>query len=591
MKFTMEKNIKIVLSIIIIVTIILVIGASVLYFTTDLLKPNEILFQKYFSQNFSNLSYIMNFQDENQLIDYVRKNNYITETQAKLSYIEKQNDQEEIYNITEKGIINNTENASYRVISVNYGAENIINLELLDRDSTIGLKLNEISKAFICVENSSISNFLSKLGLNGSTFQEKINLKDIEISDIFSFSENELAQMKKIYSKAIFQDIDKNSYSKKKNVIITLNNNKSFTTNRYTITLSKTELDKVYKRVLNQALEDEIILSKLEKIDNTIKESGINENEGISVKELYESILKNLIDSFEYSGQNEKMISFNVFETNGTIVRTSVKENDDEYIIDYDYSDGITASFENIRNTNEGQDKNIFSIGKNIDNSRSYGYYDKNNTLKINLGIDDQEQKIDLKGNIEYSSDNIDKLNLEVKSYLDFSNKKDIDTKFNNTNSLILNNKDDEEIKNILEKLRDLELKNLEKKQAKINTKLLKNILNWADDKRNNREIEEINKQNEEKTKFNNKFNLFEGEKINYESVQKLLESIENNFKDVKVINGKHIKLMIEQGAKNEEQFKKLNEAFSNRYLYNIKMEYDQNGYINAIDISIYENS
>ena len=66
--------------------------------------------------------------------------------------------------------------------------------------------------------------------------------------------------------KVIFEDIDKNSYSSNSNTVITLSNGQSITTNAYSLTINKNELDKIYKRILTQLVNDNIILTKIDEV-------------------------------------------------------------------------------------------------------------------------------------------------------------------------------------------------------------------------------------------------------------------------------------------------------------------------------------
>ena len=47
----MEKNVKLIIIVLVIAMLLLAITGGILYFTTDLFKSNEKLFQKYVSQN------------------------------------------------------------------------------------------------------------------------------------------------------------------------------------------------------------------------------------------------------------------------------------------------------------------------------------------------------------------------------------------------------------------------------------------------------------------------------------------------------------------------------------------------------------
>ena len=92
------------------------------------------------------------------------------------------------------------------------------------------------------------------------------------------------------------------------------------------------------------------------------------------------------------------------------------------------------------------------------------------------------------------------------------------------------------------------------------------------------------------KQRFNNKFVLYEGENIDIATVTKLLKTAGKNMTDFEVIDGRNIKILIQSGVKNDEKAEQIINALSSqKYTYNIKMEYNEEGYINAIDISVYE--
>ena len=546
---------KLILSILIILIIAIAVVTGILYFTTDLLRPNEYVFQKYFLQNFVNISKVIDVNYETKIVEYILKNDYTTQTNGTLSYKEKENDQEENYNIKEQGIVNNTKKSAYRRINAKFGKEELLNLDILNIDDTYGAKFTDITQKFIVIENP-----INSLLQTENDFLQKIDSKNIAISELLNFSQSELAQIQKKYSTLIFQDLDKESYSKKKNAIIT----------------SQTEAGKIYKRILNQIAEDEILLSKLEKIGEEFKEKIILN-------------IKKTADSIEYSGKNEKELSVDVFVANEVMVRTAYKTQDMDYIIDYDYSDGIKISLQTIKPTNEGEDKTVYSFGKKSKGARSLEYKDSSQSINLNYDIQSDEQKIDINTSFELNNENINELKLELNTNIDFANTKDFQNKFTEQNSIDVNDYEKNEIEDILKKLKDAEIKFLEKKQSKINTKLLNNILLWIDNKEKIKDQQEMNKQNEEVNKFNNMFKLFEGENIDYETISKLLETVGENFKDFEVVDGKHIKLLIEPNSTNKEKFEKIKNAISNKYKYNVNFKYDSNGYINVINISIYE--
>ena len=586
----MERNVKSIIIILIIAMFLIAITGGVLYFTTDLFKSNEILFQKYISQNINNFAKVFDVSTGEKYIDYIRANDYTENTEISLSFLENENDQEELYKITKEGIANNTEKALYENIKANYGSEELANVELLRQNEIYGFRLSNLVQQFVSIENATMYYVVSNLGYNGKYFQEKMSLEDFDFTELFDFSEEELKTLKENYFNVIFSDIDPKSYSSKNKVMITLNNQDSITTKQYILTLNKTEVDKIYKKILNQAINDQIILSKIEKIDNEIKEFGIVEPEGESLKERYTTKLQSIYDSIEYLGQNDEMITFNVYQLNGITYRTSMKTDTSEYIIDLNNKNGTELSYKTIKLTQEGENTVVYTLGKQLDGSRHIAYIDDTQSCDIVFNIEDEENNITSTGSLLYKNTKISQLKIDLNSILDFSNKKQIETKYETNNNIMLNNYESDVIENIFENLRNRIIVNLEEKQSIINTKLLNNILLWIDEQEVARKNEELNNLELKKQKFNNKFVLYEGKNIDLETITKLIQTAGKNMTDFEVLNGRQIKILIQSGAKNEEKAEQIINALSNqKYSYNVEMEYSEDGYINAINISVYE--
>ena len=125
-----ENKIKIIIIILIILMILTAVGGTILYITTDMFKSSETLFQKYILQDIQNIAEVIDISKEEQNIDKLRKSDYKESTKATLKYLENENDEEEIYDITETGIIKSSEETSYRNISANYGDTELISVDL-----------------------------------------------------------------------------------------------------------------------------------------------------------------------------------------------------------------------------------------------------------------------------------------------------------------------------------------------------------------------------------------------------------------------------------------------------------------------------
>lgn len=586
-----DNKIKIIIIILIVLIFLVGIGGTVLYFTTDMLKSSKILFQKYIAQDMQNIVDVFEVSKEEQNIDLLRKSDYKEATNATLKYLEKENDEQEVYTIKEEGINKAQENSSYRNISMLYGDNVLMSVDLLSQNNTFGFRLANLVQQFVSVQNATVPYFVSSMGLDGSIFQE--TLKGVDVAGLLDFSDEEVEQLTNTYMSVVLKDLDKAHYSSKRNSIITLNNKESVTTNAYTLTITKNELDKLYKKLLNQAINDNIILAKLDSIDSKIKEAGFKEAEGKSLKEQYISKLKEIVDGLEYQGEDSRKISVTVYEQKGRTVRTLIKTENAEYEIDLDSSNGKKLSLKTTQITGEEKKIKLYTLGK-TDNeqgrNREFSYSDENQNLEVALNTVQTDSEIAVDTNVNYKSTDITSIDFTSKTQIELSANEAIPVNFDETNNILLNNYEGDRIISILDSLKNRAIASLEQSQSIINTKLLNNIILKIDEKEQKQQQQEKDDEELKKEKFNNKFILYEGENVEQEYVQKLIKTVSENMEDYQVVSGTQIKILIKEGVKNEQKANEILTAIdSSKNTFNIKLNYDEQGYVNSIDITVYE--
>lgn len=586
-----DNKIKIIIIILIVLIFLVGIGGTVLYFTTDMLKSSKILFQKYIAQDMQNIVDVFEVSKEEQNIDLLRKSDYKEATNATLKYLEKENDEQEVYTIKEEGINKAQENSSYRNISMSYGDNVLMSVDLLSQNNTYGFRLANLVQQFVSVQNATVPYFVSSMGLDGSIFQE--TLKGVDVAGLLDFSDEEVEQLTNTYMSVVLKDLDKEHYSSKRNSIITLNNKESVTTNAYTLTITKNELDKLYKKLLNQAINDNIILAKLDSIDSKIKEAGFKEAEGKSLKEQYISNLKEIVDGLEYQGEDSRKISVTVYEQKGRTVRTLIKTENAEYEIDLDSSNGKKLSLKTTEITGEEKKIKLYTLGK-TDNeqgrNREFSYSDENQNLEVALNTVQTDSEIAVDTNVNYKSTDITSIDFTSKTQIELSANEAIPVNFDETNNILLNNYEGDRILSILDSLKNRAIASLEQSQSIINTKLLNNIILKIDEKEQKQQQQEKDDEELKKEKFNNKFILYEGENVEQEYVQKLIKTVSENMEDYQVVSGTQIKILIKEGVKNEQKANEILTAIdSSKNTFNIKLNYDEQGYVNSIDITVYE--
>ena len=590
-----EKKIRIVLFALIASIIIITILGITLYFTTDLLKPKEDLFKKYLINDLQKIYNIVDISEEKGIIDNLRKNDYEEKTNATLKYLENENDQEEVYSINENGQINNSDNESFRTLSINSNEDyNLISFEQLKKDETYGIRVSSLVEQFVSVENSSIAYFVSSLGYNGQYFTEKLNTKGVDISDIFNFSKEELNKLVNNYSKAIFSDINSKQYSKESNATITLANKKSIDkTQGYVLELTKNDIDRIYKRILKQAYSDNIIINKLDKIDEKILELGLNEPEGKSLKEQYLSYVKAEYEKIEYQGTDTSKYIIKVYEKKGKTIRILFKSEQKEFDLDLfdDEYNNLALTVKTF--TQEGVDTSIYYIAKKKANNscnRKYGYFDETTNIELKIDSTGKNDGYNISTNLSFKDPKTYKIDLETSTEFVYG-KKNIQPFFNQNNNIVLNKYDGEDVENILKNLKGRVIRSLEERKSVINKKLLNNILIWVDNREKKIAEEEKNNAELKRERFNNKFLLYQGTNLKIDHVQKMLEVIGKNFSNVEVLDGKTIRMHIKENSTNKEMINKISETITNKNTYDVSINFSNDGYVESIDITIYDRN
>lgn len=590
-----EKKIRIVLFALIASIIIITILGITLYFTTDLLKPKEDLFKKYLINDLQKIYNIVDISEEKGIIDNLRKNDYEEKTNATLKYLENENDQEEVYAINENGQINNSDNESFRTLSINSNEDyNLISFEQLKKDETYGIRVSSLVEQFVSVENSSIAYFVSSLGYNGQYFTEKLNTKGVDISDIFNFSKEELNKLVNNYSKAIFSDINSKQYSKESNATITLANKKSIDkTQGYVLELTKNDIDRIYKRILKQAYSDDIIINKLDQIDEKILELGLNEPEGKSLKEQYLSYVKAEYEKIEYQGTDTSKYIIKVYEKKGKTIRILFKSEQKEFDLDLfdDEYNNLALTVKTF--TQEGVDTSIYYIAKKKANNscnRKYGYFDETTNIELKIDSTGKNDGYNISTNLTFKDPKTYKIDLETSTEFVYG-KKNIQPFFNQNNNIVLNKYDGEDVENILKNLKGRVIRSLEERKSVINKKLLNNILIWVDNREKKIAEEEKNNAELKRERFNNKFLLYQGTNLKIDHVQKMLEVIGKNFSNVEVLDGKTIRMHIKENSTNKEMINKISETITNKNTYDVSINFSNDGYVESIDVTIYDRN
>ena len=602
-----KRRMVIGLTILFLLIIILAILLT-LYFTTDMFKSNKTLFEKYLLQGMAQIS---NLDDEthmnelNQLLENNKEQNVL---KGNITYEENGQKDNVINNINLEitGQTDKKENYNYQDISLtDENEQTLYKAEYINDNNIYGLRLEGI-KQFVStdLEKSTDENNKAKIWKD---------LKNINIEDYLGFSEEEKQILQTRYFNIINNATNENSFTKQKNVTLIINE-QNYTANAYIFSLTKEELNNIYIEILNQIKTDDIILKKLENLDNKINEYNDIMQNGKTSK-IKEEIVNKITEKTEEIknsniGSDQRRII--VYERQGKPISLGIENGESKIYINT--IDEENKKFFEIEETKETEKENSsdFIIEKNIQENN------EQIIVTYNKVVDDEkiENTLDYTRKLENDTVNVDfKLNRKIKDFNIEVNLNNVIKIVNNldkieldeTNNVLLEDLDEDNKNNILNILNE----NKNSQQNRINEKIAQetfdNILinlelkqAGAEEIGNDGTISET-----ERNRFNSNFEFYEGEKVSKENVLKLIEVAKNNLDDIKVTKYKEdeyideertqpavqeYSMLIKRSSKNDEVANKFYNTIkdSDKDSYNIKIEYNQQtGLVESILISV----
>lgn len=588
-----KKRITVTITIIFLIIVIsMIIGGVILYQTTDMFKGNDVLFQKYAGQLIENVQISL----ESNSIDtksFLETNKIESNITINAEYNENANINIPEIQIEEKLDFSN--NYNYKNIKLVENEEELFNIENLQEGDLYGIRPYGI------IQYASTKQTDNKI--------YKINqLINTKLEDIFQFSDEEITNLKSKYMNIVINNLASSNFSKKSGLVLEING-KQYNTNMYSVTLTKEKFNNIYIQILQELEKDEIILSKIDKVDSIINDcvslSGNEVNKNIK-QQFIESIdekIKEIQDS--NIGNDERVIS--VFESNGTAISLSIDT--ENYFLGIDNIIDNQEYFVNLvgnEKIDEGEKENKFdlTIQKQVQENKENVQVEMETIIEgeknaNQIDINKEFEANGLKSQIQFSRTvNQEKLEIQMnadsKIVEEFEDKKTFDE-----NYIIeeLTSQDKEQAK---ENIETNLASQLNKVSQVINLEQIDEILiNLKLKKENAEEISnEGNVTELEKNKFNSNFEFYEGEEVSKEKIKDLINVAKYNLEDIRITKYEddkkekplEYKLIIKKDSENEElanEFMEYIEENSNSK-YSVKLEYDDTtGLVNEIYISV----
>lgn len=336
-----KRIVLMVVPIILIISIIAII-LILLYFKTDIFKSDKTLFKKYIGLNVQNMEETYQFVLSDEYNNRLNEKKYKDNTHVKINYTENigtslENTNNSINNI-ELNIEGQTDaknGYNYKNFTLSNQGKNEMQVEYIQNQNSYGIRFTDLFKQYLLVENDGLKDIFKKLGYDNDIVNVIPDKIDYEIDeDMFSFSDEEKETLKNDYLDLIDSIISENNFSKEIDQIIKINN-KDTSVNKYKLIISKRELNTICVKFLENLKQDEIILGKINKIQNFIDKFKVENNSSYNIEEAFINYIDEEIEYLNGVDIEQGNIEISVYESNGDTVRTSIKTN--EYVVNLDF--------------------------------------------------------------------------------------------------------------------------------------------------------------------------------------------------------------------------------------------------------------
>lgn len=563
-----KARIALITAIIIMIIFIVLGGLAFLYFTTDLLKPSQTLFAKYFSQNINAIEVLENI-NYSEIENKLNENKYTSQIEGKIEYTENlgtsdENNRNPINNVSleiERNV-DKANNYNYNNVTLKTEDEDLFKFEYLNDEELSGIRLYGI-KQFVSVNNNESNDATSELGMN---YIKQIS-QDTDIFSKLTINEEEKNTLKETYMNLLGESISKDKYHKQGKTLITVNN-KDIQTNAYCLKITVEEYNDLKIKVLEKLKQDEVILKKLDLIENEMKTANF-ENEEKTLRDNFTELLEEKIEEIKDNNIGNDEVKITVYENNGKTVRTLIEKNLNKLTIDID------DSYLKIDNTELGEKTNEeFLTIQNVKNEKESNVNVEYKNIKNNEIIENIKALI----NQENSQNNanrkitIDIINEENKATITLNEKIKYVDEFDeqitlDTDNINLSKLSEEKLEYVKGVLMENISEQIERLSSVINVEDILGIVgSFTGNNNTETELPEYGEVSEvEKKRFNSQFEFFEGEDLSSENIKELIESSENNLENIKVL--------LKDGTIEELDIKKLDKDYNGNEKYEDNIE------------------
>ncbi len=589
-----KRNTIIIIAILIILLLILGAACAYLYITTDMFKSNITLFTKYVGQNVENLETVYRKIEKNEYNDLLEQNKYTTKTNLKINNIENigttlENSENSINQLKLEinGQTDKSNQYNYQNIKLLKNDESITEVEYVQNENAYGIRFSDLFRQYLFVDNESLIELLERNGALSDTqdIPDVTNLVQ-ELGNVFKFTEEEKKQLQDRYLNILNKNISNDNFSVEKNKTIQINQ-KGVNVNAYTLTLTKEQMNNIYIKLLEELKQDEVILNKIDSLQSIFENYQANVSD--SLREDFVEDIEDIIADIEQNNIGKEEAKIIVYENYHKTVRTVIqnpeyeiildvyslenenymqiayqnKETEEEQLVTYKKQKGeITASYKISKDSIIKE----YSLVRNekVNNNQCIRnvvatYEDNSNRVEATIA-----QEINIVDNFEEHIEEGDCINLSELEPQQFQS--------------ILG----QVVQKLTDKVNTLVTSDL-------NIEDLGKVLTTIIPVQDSQEFEEVGITQTEKSRFNSKFEMLQGEELEGERILTLIEAIEDNFINIEVVSDTEIKLVLDRLNSNQEVIDMMTNFIeeNKNKKYNVKAEYDETGLITSMVLTM----
>ena len=598
---TRKKRWTLIIVIILFILLILSVVGVLLYINTDMFKSPQTLFLKYAGNGIENLGTITR-EVYNEYDEQLKTNPYTSNMQIRVNYLENlgttaENTNNSINNLQlyVEGKTNKQAQYDYKNIKLLKDNNQKMVIEYLQENNKYGLRFTDLFNQFAMVENSNLKNLFKNVGY---TDEEIANIPDSvtidnNLLDDLSFSDEEIENLKEKYSDIITQNIGKDNFSKLTNQNVTINNQK-YITSAYALTLTKEQLNDIFISVLENLKQDDIILSKIDNIQNKINLITLyRQDSSVNIKEEFVNKIDQEIQKINQNNIGSDQTQIIIYEMEGQTARISVKTA--EYEINMDYLGNLQNNFAQItwkkgENTSEiTLEKNSQEVDLSIQINNEEG---KTKTITFKQTNKNENQNETKNYNLIYEDDE-QRVNANILQNISIVQNLENQITTNEENAITLNTLEQTQLQGILNNIQTSLNSKLELLRQDINTNDISNMLINIGLIRDGSVLQSTGITETEKNRYNSKYELLQGENLKGDDISKIVDTIKANLINLEIISPQELKLQIDRHQGNEEMstiLKNFLEDNSNQE-YNLRVEYDDDGLVNALILTMVEKN